>query len=247
MSKVKIVSAFFKHPFVKAATTTMDNGKLALKLADDDPPGDQMVDTLEVDSTKKIWTCCSIFTGCCCMPVNILMILFFGAMSFFNPDPADVWTSGSEPGVIYTTDPMNDEFTNIGQLFRVWFMIGFGISIVWTILSIVFILGVCCKSPCAMCTSLFGLVLHVINLGWVIFGFIFMMSVEAYEAFGMSSDSGEGESLTFSTESGSSSDKLEWSGLGYWVLYADMAFLFVLFVLLPVIWCIASCCGKSDD
>ena len=49
-TKVKVINKVAEHPFTKKAITKMDLVKLVGKLADDDPIGEQMKDTLDVDS-----------------------------------------------------------------------------------------------------------------------------------------------------------------------------------------------------
>ena len=48
--KTRVIHAVSSHPFTKKAVSKMDIVSLGAKLADDDPPGQQMVDTMDNDS-----------------------------------------------------------------------------------------------------------------------------------------------------------------------------------------------------
>jgi len=254
-TKVKIVSKVAEHPFTKKAITKMDLVKLTGKLADDDPMGDQMADTLDVNSTAKIWKCCACFTGFCCTPVNILLLLVTGFMAFANPDPEECWVSDAEPGVIYTSDPSIEGFMNFGQIFRVWYLVGFIMVALWSILSIVFMVGVCTKNGIGLCISTFGLILHVVNIVWCIYGYIVFMTPAAMTAMGVSES--EQAEPTFTTEASasfstdpspsSSSNTMEVSGIAWFIIWADLAVIAVLYIIFPIICCIASCCASKDD
>lgn len=253
-AKVKVVSKVAEHPFTKKAITKMDLVKLTGKLADDDPMGDQMADTLDVDSTAKIWKCCACFTGICCTPINILLLLVTGFMAFANPDPEECWTSDAEPGVIYNSNPNIEGFVNYGEIFRVWYLVGFIMIALWTILSIIFIVGVCTKNGVSLCISTFGLILHVVNIVWCIWGFLTLGTPAAVTAMG----EGEQAEPTFTTEasasfstdptsSGSGADTMEVSGIAWWIILVDLAVIAVLYIIFPIICCIASLCGSKDD
>ena len=50
VNKAEMANKVAKHPFVKKAITKVDLVHLTGKLADDDPMGEQLKDTLEVKS-----------------------------------------------------------------------------------------------------------------------------------------------------------------------------------------------------
>jgi len=71
------------------------------------------------------------------------------------------------------------DFVNYGSLFRVWYLVGFVMVALWSILSVIFMCGVGLKSGCSLCISLFGLILHVVNIAWCLYGFRLFMAPAA--------------------------------------------------------------------
>ena len=207
--------------------------------------------------TAKIWKCCACFPGICCTPINILLLLVTGFMAFANPDPEECWTSDAEPGVIYNSNPNIEGFVNYGEIFRVWYLVGFIMIALWTILSIIFMVGVCTKNGVSLCISTFGLILHVVNIVWCIWGFLTLGTPAAMTAMGEGAQGEQGEptftteaSASFSTDpasSGSGADTMEVSGIAWWIIFVDLAVIAVLYIIFPIICCIASLCGSKDD
>merc|ERR1712032_16568 len=230
----------------------MDLVKLTGKLADDDPMGDQMADTLDVESTAKIWKCCACFTGICCTPLNILLLLVTGWMAFANPDPEECWTSEDDPGIIYNSNPNIDGFVNYGQVFRTWYLVGFIMVALWTLLSVIFMVGVCAKNGVSLCISTFGLILHVVNIVWCIWGFLTLGTPAALTAMGetevVEASFTTEAKATFSTDPASSGPAtMEVSGIAWFIIFADLAVIAVLYIIVPIICCIASLCASKDD
>ena len=195
-----------------------------------------------LNRTAKIWKCCCCFTGICCTPVNILLLLVTGWLAFMNPDPMECWTSDAEPGVIYSSDPGKEGFSNYGQIFRVWFLIGFIMVALWSILSIIFMVGVGVKNGVSLCISTFGLILHIVNIVWCVYGFFAFSTPAALTAFGELDD--VDGAPTFASGQG---DEMMVSGISWLIIWADLAVIVLLYILFPIICCIASCCASKDD
>lgn len=201
-----------------------------------------MRDTLEVESTAKVWLCMAWCTGVFIMPVCVFMIVICGWLGFDSPDPINCWVSDAEPGVIYNLDPGLDGFENYGTTVRFWFGWGFITTCVWTIFCLSFMAGVCCKDAAGLCVSVFGLLLHIVNLAWVIYGFIVFNTPGALTALGQVE---EGSGPTFATTPAQTmhiSNALLWP-----ILYFDLAVVIYFYLIMPCLCCIAGCCGSKDD
>jgi hypothetical protein len=40
---------------------------------------------------------------------------------------------------------------------------------------------------------------------------------------------------------------MEYSGIAWYIIFADLAVIAVLYIIFPIICCIASCCASKDD
>ena len=129
------------------------------------------------------------------MPMNTFMIVVCGWLAFESPDPINCFVSNDQPGVIYNVDPDLEGFENYGFIIRFWFGWGFLTTCVWTILSLCFLAGVCLKDGTGLCVSAFGLILHIVNLVWVVYGFVVFSTPAAMTAMGQLE---EGSQPTFS-------------------------------------------------
>jgi len=236
--KTRVIHVVSSHPFTKMAVSKMDIVSLGAKLADDDPPGQQMVDTMENDSAAKIWKCLAIATAACWMPINIASLFFLQMYAFMNPDPEEVWASNDSTAV-FNEKPAEGDYTDYGSLFRLWFLIGFIIVSLWTLTSIFFIVGVCCKQSWAMCISCFGQVAAIANIVWVILGAIWLSSAGGQAAIGASKDD-----LTFQ----STSSYMESSGMFMSIfLLIEFIFIGLQYIVCPLVCVIVGCCGSKDD
>ena len=176
------------------------------------------------------------------MPINVLLILLTGWLAFFNPDPEQCWTSMDAPGYVYNADPSDDSYTNFGSLFRLWFTIGFGMIAVWTAFSIFFMVGVFCKCAWPLCVSCIGLVMHIVNIAWVVFGFVMFSSEAAKTAMG--------DAAVVVTPAFASADPeymMTSAGVAWLLILIEIVMMLALYCCAPIVCCIASCCGSKDD
>lgn len=122
----------------------------------------------------------------------------------------------------------------------------------WSILSIIFMIGVCTKSGVSLCISTFGLILHVVNIVWCIWGFFNLGTPAALTAMGETAQAEPSftteATASFSTDPTSSgADTMEVSGIAWWIIFADLAVIAVLYIIFPIVCCIASLCASKDD